>query len=93
MSGAVALLCAFITKPVLSLLTDNAAILCLVTLVMAINVCKELGRAGNYIIGTALKASGDATITVIRGICSMPLCAILGSYVLGLKLGWGVYGA
>ena len=92
-SGFTALLCAVITKPILSVLTDNAQILSLVTVVMVINVFKELGRAGNYIIGTALKSSGDATITVIMGICSMPICAVLGSYVLGLKLGYGVYGA
>lgn len=61
--------------------------------VMSINVLKELGRAGNYIIGTALKSSGDATITVIMGVVYMPTCAFLGSYVLGLRLGWGIYGA
>ena len=92
-SGAAALLCVAITRPILSALTDNEQILSLVTVVMGINVFKELGRAGNYIIGTALKSTGDATITVIMGICSMPLCAIIGSYVLGLKLGYGVYGA
>lgn len=92
-SGAAALVCVCLTKPTLALLTDNAAILSLVTVVMGINVFKELGRAGNYIIGTALKASGDATITVIMGLCSMPTCAVFGSYILGLKLGMGVYGA
>lgn len=92
-SGVVAFLCVFITKPILGLLTDNPLILSLVVPVMAINVFKELGRAGNYIIGTALKSSGDATITVIMGICSMPACAFLGSYVLGICLGLGIYGA
>lgn len=92
-SGAVALLCAFITRSILGILTSNQLILACVTPVMLINVLKELGRAGNYIIGTALKSSGDAAITVIMGIISMPTCAFLGSYVLGLRLGWGIYGA
>lgn len=92
-SGTVAFVCVFITRPVLGILTDNQLILACVVPVMLINVLKELGRAGNYIIGTALKSSGDATITVIMGIISMPACAFLGSYVLGLRLGWGIYGA
>lgn len=92
-SGLTAFFCVFVTKPILSFLTDSTEILSFVTIVMIINVFKELGRAGNYIIGTALKSSGDATITVIMGLCSMPTCAILGSYVLGLQLGLGIYGA
>lgn len=92
-SGSVAFLCAFITRPILGILTDNQRILAFIMPVMLINILKELGRAGNYIIGTALKSSGDAAITVIMGIISMPTCAFLGSYVLGLRLGWGIYGA
>lgn len=92
-SGATALLCAFLARPLLGALTDSQTILAFVMPVMLINVLKELGRAGNYIMGTALKASGDAAITVVMGVISMPLCAFFGSYLLGLRLGWGIYGA
>ena len=92
-SGGAAVLCVLLIRPVLGVLTQNELILACVVPVMMINVLKELGRAGNYIIGTALKSSGDAAITVIMGVISMPACAFFGSYVLGLRLGFGIYGA
>lgn len=92
-TGAAAILAAFLSRPILGMLTDDAAILSYVFPIMGVNIIKELGRQGNYIIGTALKASGDATITVIMGLACMPACAFLGSYMLGLCLGWGIYGA
>lgn len=92
-TGITAVVAALISRPVLGLLTDNQSILAFVFPIMCLNIVKELGRQGNYIIGTALKSSGDAAITVIMGLVCMPTCAVLGSYLLGLRLGWGIYGA
>lgn len=89
----IAVAAAFLTRPLLGLLTDDQQILAYVLPIMCVNIVKEMGRQGNYIIGTALKASGDATITVIMGLVSMPLCAFVGSYLLGIRLGFGIYGA
>jgi putative MATE family efflux protein len=88
-----AVLSAFAGKTLLGILTDNQLILGFVSMIMIINIVKEIGRAGNYIISMALRTSGDAAITVIMGLVTMPLGAFLGSYVLGIKYGMGVYGA
>jgi Na+-driven multidrug efflux pump len=92
-TSLIAVFFAFTGKALLGILTDNQLILSFVSTVMIINIIKEIGRAGNYIISAALRTSGDAAITVIMGLVTMPAGAFLGSYVLGIKLGLGVYGA
>ncbi|MDR1447221.1 MAG: hypothetical protein LBI90_10045, partial [Treponema sp.] len=92
-TAVIAVFFAFTGKTLLGLLTDNQSILGFVSIVMIINIVKEIGRSGNYIISMALRTSGDAAITVIMGLVTMPLGAFLGSYILGIKFGMGVYGA
>jgi putative MATE family efflux protein len=92
-TAVIAIFFAFAGKTLIGILTNNELILGFVSMVMIINIIKEIGRSGNYIISMALRTSGDAAITVIMGLVTMPICAFLGSYVLGIKLGMGVYGA
>ena len=57
------------------------------------DIVLEIGRIGNIIFGSALKAAGDATYTVVIAVVFMYLFAVLGTYVFGISLNWCIVGS
>lgn len=78
---------------IIRLFTDDPTMISLVIKLLAIDIALEIGRATNLVYGQALKASGDAVFPVMLGAIFMFLCAVGGTYVFGIKLGWMAVGA
>ena len=57
-----------------------------------LSIYLEFGRSLNLIFIGALKGSGDIKFPVFYGMFSNWVIMVLGSYLLGLKLGLGVAG-
>lgn len=45
-----------------------------------------------FVLPTCLRAAGDAKYTMIIGVCSMFAARVIGAYVLGTVLGYGIVG-
>ena len=85
-------LIAFSSPWILRLFTDNPEMIKVVSKLIWIDVILELGRVTNLIYGNALKTSGDAIFPMVLGIFFMFLCTVVGTYVLGIRLGLLVVG-
>lgn len=72
--------------------TDDPAMIAIVTRLIWIDVFLEFGRVTNLVYGNALKTCGDAIFPVVIGVVFMFLCTVLGTYVLGIRLGLLVTG-
>lgn len=92
----ISFLCALVfsifSKPLLSIFTDNPSILAIGSILMWMTIILEPGRAFNIIIINCLRATGDVRFPVIVGILSMWGVSVTLSYVLGIHLGWGLFG-
>lgn len=75
------------------LFTNDPAMIALVGRLLAVDIALEVGKAGNLVYGNALKTGGDALYTTFLAAVFMSLCAVGGSWQLGLRLGWGAVGA
>lgn len=84
---------AFFSPHIIPIFTDNPAMIQIVPKLLWIDAILELGRVTNLVYGNALKTSGDAIFPVILGVIFMFLCAVLGTYIFGIKLGLMVVGA
>lgn len=84
---------ALFSKFILRIFTQDPEIICLVSSLLVVDIFLEMGRALNMVYGNALKASGDATYTMIIGVVFMFLFAVGGTWYLGICLGWLAVGA
>ncbi len=82
----------FIKTPIIALFTDKIEISKIVEHILLWSIYIEFGRSLNLISIGGLKGSGDVRFPVLYGICSMWGIMVLGSYLLGLKLGLGLTG-
>lgn len=89
LAGIFAVLC----RPLMSLFTTDQTMISIIQYIFIIDIVLEIGRASNLIFGTALKTCGDATYTVIIAVIFMYLFAVLGTYLLGIKLDMFVIGS
>lgn len=78
--------------PIINLFTDIPEVYELVALLLIYSVYIEFGRSLNLLYVGALKGAGDIKFPVIYGIFSNWGIMVLGSYILGLKLGLGIVG-
>lgn len=79
--------------PIMSLFTDDPAMISLVQVLLGIDIFLEIGRVSNLVFGNALKTSGDALYPVIIGAIFMFLCTVCGTYFFGIHLNLLVVGA
>ncbi len=84
---------ALCAEPIMSLFTDDPAMVAIVAKLLAIDIFLEIGRATNLVFGNALKTSGDALFPVIIGAIFMFLCTVCGTYFFGIHLNLLVVGA
>lgn len=75
---------------IVSLFTHDADIIAKLRTLLLISIYYETGRSMNLITISALKGSGDVKFPVLYGICSMWGIMVLGSWLFGMKLGYGL---
>lgn len=90
MSVSLALLTAFFGKQILSLLTSDSWIITTGVSILWVEVLLEHGRALNFFGVNALRSTGDIYFPVNVGITVMWTVQVIGSYVLGISMGWGL---
>lgn len=78
---------------IMRLFTDNPQMIALVQKLLFIDLFLEMGRVTNLVYGNALKTSGDAIFPVVMGAAFMFLCAVGGTYLFGIRLGFLAVGA
>ena len=76
----------------LGIFTDNAEVLLLGANILLINLFLEVGRTTNLIIIACLRGSGDVMFPTMCAIFSNWLLSVLGSYLLAVVFGMGIYG-
>lgn len=81
-----------IKNPIIRIFTNIDEIHALVSTLLIYSTYIEFGRSLNLIYVGALKGAGDVKFPVLYGIFSMWGIMVLGSYILGLKLGLGLVG-
>mgnify|MGYP002519525151 CR=1 FL=1 len=89
-SVTLSLLLAIFGKPVLSMLTSDPWIISTGTAILWVEIFLENGRALNFFGVNALRSAGDIYFPVILGIIVMWGVQVVGSYILGITLGWGL---
>lgn len=81
-----------VKAPIISIFTREADVAQLVSSLLVFSIYIEFGRSLNLVYVGALKGSGDIKFPVGYGIVSMWSIMVLGSWILGLKLGLGIIG-
>jgi putative MATE family efflux protein len=79
-------------RPVLGLFSQDPRVLELAASVLIVSLVLEPGRTLNIIVIPALKGAGDIRFPVYVGIASMWTIAVIGAWVLGVRLGLGLVG-
>ncbi len=72
--------------------TDDPTIIATGVLLLRIGLAIEPGRVFNVVVINSLRATGDARFPVLVGLCVMWGVWVPLSWLLGLKLGWGMAG-
>ena len=88
----VALLFALAGPWLLRLFTQDEAIIRQGTVLLWCCLLLEPGRTFNLVVINALRAAGDARYPVVAGAASMLVVLAGGSWLLGVKLGFGLVG-
>ncbi|MCR5763491.1 MAG: MATE family efflux transporter [Treponema sp.] len=78
--------------PLIRMFTNTEEITILVSTLLIYSAYIEFGRSLNLVYIGALKGAGDIKFPVLYGICSNWGIMVLGSYILGLKMGLGLVG-
>ncbi len=78
--------------PVIALFTKVPEIAAMTYTLLFYSIYIEFGRSLNLVTISALKGAGDVKFPVLFGVCSMWGIMVLGSYLLGLRAGWGLVG-
>ena len=84
---------AIFSKQIVGLFTTDPAMIKLVGALLVVDIFLEIGRSANLVYGFALKTSGDAVFPMVIAIIFMFLCAVGGTWLFGLKLGYLAVGA
>ncbi len=78
--------------PLMGLFTENPAVIELGATVLLINIALEFGRTTNLVLIASLRGAGDVFFPTACAIFSNWVLSVLGSYLLAVVLGWGLYG-
>ncbi|MCM3587504.1 MATE family efflux transporter [Mesobacillus maritimus] len=88
----ISLAIAIIGSPLLSIFTEDPAILAVGIPVLWAIVFIEPGRAMNIVLMNSLKSAGDVRFPMIVGVIFMWGVAVVFSYILGVHFGLGLLG-
>ena len=90
MSVSLSLLTAIFGRHILGMLTSDPWIISTGATILWVEVLLENGRALNFFGVNALRSAGDIYVPVIIGVIVMWGVQVVGSYILGITLGWGL---
>lgn len=90
MSVSLSLVTAVFGKSILSMLTSDSWIISTGAAILWVEIFLEHGRALNFFGVNSLRSAGDIYFPVILGIIVMWGVQVVGSYLLGISLGWGL---
>ncbi|MGG1877047.1 MULTISPECIES: MATE family efflux transporter [Paenibacillus] len=79
-------------KQLLGLFSSDPAIIALGASLLGMNLILQPGKMINMALGNSLNAVGDTRFTMYISLGSMWIVATVLSYVLGIRLGWGLIG-
>lgn len=82
----------FVKLPIIGLFTKDTQVIAMTANLMLYSIYLEFGRSLNLIYVGALKGSGDVKFPVFYGVFSMWGIQVLLSWILGVKLGFGIVG-
>ncbi len=85
------LLIALNGRTIMGFLTSDPAIISLACTILWIDVLVETGRAINIYATNALRATGDVNFPFYVGLVTMWTLQVLGGYIFGIMLGFGIY--
>lgn len=77
---------------IIQIFTDNPEIIRIARGIMLVDLFVEIGRGFNHIEANSLRGAGDVVFPMAVSIISCWTVSILFSYILGIKLGLGLYG-
>lgn len=80
------------SEPLLRLFTSDPVILQMGHTLMLLDIFVEIGRGFNHIEENSLRGSGDVVYPMVISIFSCWTMSILFSYLLGIRLGFGLAG-
>ena len=90
MSVSLSFITALFGTQILSMLTSDPWIISTGAMILWVEIFLENGRALNFFGVNALRSAGDIYFPVIIGIIVMWGIQVVGSYILGITLGWGL---
>ena len=90
MSVSLSFITALFGTQILSMLTSDPWIISTGAMILWVEILLENGRALNFFGVNALRSAGDIYFPVIIGIIVMWGIQVVGSYILGITLGWGL---
>lgn len=76
----------------IGIFTDNPQVIELGANIMLINIALEFGRTTNLVLIASLRGAGDVYYPAVCAIFSMWFVSVLGSYLLAVVMGLGIYG-
>ena len=89
-SVTLAMLTAIFGKHILGMLTSDPWIISTGATILWVEVLLENGRALNFFGVNSLRSAGDIYFPVLVGIVVMWGVQVVGSYLFGISLGWGL---
>ncbi len=91
-SVSLILLVNLIKGPIIGIFTSVPEIMEMTSTLLVFSIYLEFGRSLNLVTISALKGAGDVKFPVLFGICSMWGIMVLGSYLFGVRAGFGLVG-
>ncbi len=79
-------------RPLMGLFTQSRGIISMAQGILFIDIFVEIGRAFNHIEENSLRGAGDVVFPMVIAIISCWVMSICFSYILGIWLGFGLYG-
>ena len=89
---SVAVVCALLRGYIPRIFTDNEQVLMFAGNILIINVFLEFGRTTNLVVLACLRGAGDVYFPTVCAIFSNWIVSVLGSYLLAVVCGFGIYG-
>ncbi|WP_223589047.1 MATE family efflux transporter [Neobacillus bataviensis] len=92
MTVGIAIFIAFLRETLMSFFTYDQEIVILGSKLLLLCLILEPGRTFNLVVINALRATGDANISLVMGVLSMWGISVSLAYYLGIHLGYGLPG-
>lgn len=92
LSCSVNLLLYLLSKPLMSLFTEDSYVIQMSSNLILLSVLLEAARACNVIMIASLNASGEVKYPVLLGLIMMWGVSVPAAYLFGIVWGYGIYG-